>query len=173
LLALMGQHCRRLSYDCLRGGLSDLPMLARCCSALRALELRGLGAEGVETEVWSACGQTLRCACISFHYDAIDGPAEVRGVLMGILTYCPDLEQLTISGVDWPGARAACLDSLTAPRGPAAAPCRSGGRHPKLVLLSLIGSEARLSCEERRRLTSAWPGIVIKASRRDTPNLDW
>mmetsp|Transcript_16798 Transcript_16798/g.46261 ORF Transcript_16798/g.46261 Transcript_16798/m.46261 type:complete len:240 (-) Transcript_16798:255-974(-) len=170
----IGQHCKCLSYDGVRGGLSDLALLAQCCPAVEALEVTGLGADGVERDVWKAWGGTLQRVRLAFHYDAIDGPAEIREVLSDLVAHCLDIKQLTISGVDWPSARTTCLESLTTVSKMAGVGGHGGsGNLPKLSCLSLLGSEARLSLEERHRLTNAWPGLVIKATMRDAPNLDW
>lgn len=162
-LERMGMHCRGLVVEGLLGGVEDLPLLARRCPSVKDVVVTGIGVEGVETEVWKLWGSSLRRASLGFLYDAVDGPPAIREVLADLVALCPQLEALSIVGMDWLTAREGCLGVLIG----------SPGQAPNLRFLSLFGSEAQLGSEALKRLGWARPGLRVRSKVLPAPNLDW
>jgi len=156
----LGCHCMRLSVDEVRAGSQDILCLAQCCPSVRALEVTGIGAKGLDPTIWKLWS-ALNSANLSFFYDAVDGPPALREVIADVVRQCNELEQLTVAGMDWKNARQSCVTRLCV------------GGLPKLRRLVLAGCEALLTPEEQQQLSTARPDLSVFSVVKRLPNLDW
>lgn len=157
----IGTHCRSLVVDGHRRGVEDLLSLAHIFPRVHRLEVTGIGAEGIKTEVWHIWASSLRRCKLAFFYDAVDGMPALTDVLEDVVKHSPELEDLAVSGMDWPSAPTACVSAL----------CRPGAVRLKRLVLS--GSEARVQEEFMRRILATRPKLQIVSQVVPGANLDW
>ncbi|OLP86745.1 hypothetical protein AK812_SmicGene32101 [Symbiodinium microadriaticum] len=126
-----------LSINCmvLQSGVNclqkDLNWLSACCRAVEMLQLRWLGPEmSIEAAWLSTWALSLRLLTVQFWYDDCLGSPPVMEVTCLILETCQALEDLCITGIDWPRAKLAILRAL-----------QTLEKRPLLKRLSLEGSQ--------------------------------
>jgi len=163
----LGAHCRSLFVDGLRCGPEEILCLARLCPQLRFVEVTGIGALGVDREVWRIWGKTLRCANLSFFYDAVDGAPALRETLGDVIGNCEQLEHLAVAGMDWLTAGISCLAAL------GGRPTATASPGAGLRRLELTGSEDLADDEAVAMLRRRRPGLEVRVAVRPLPNLDW
>mmetsp|Transcript_91077 Transcript_91077/g.257878 ORF Transcript_91077/g.257878 Transcript_91077/m.257878 type:complete len:278 (-) Transcript_91077:152-985(-) len=106
ILRNLGSSCRHLRSNCMELQPGDLAAIVEHCPSVEVLELSYYGPEGTGSLEWvSSWGPTLKCLAIHFWYDAILGPPLVFKLLREIGERCKRLEDLWLTGVDWPRAK--------------------------------------------------------------------
>eukprot|EP00439_Symbiodinium_sp_Y106_P038143 s2047_g4.t1 len=130
-LRISGAACRYLSINCMVLQSGDLNLLSACCRAVEMLQLRWLGPEmSIEAAWLSTWALCLRRLTVQFWYDDCLGSPPVMEVTSLILETCQVLEDLCITGIDWPRAKFAILRAL-----------QTLEKRPLLKRLSLEGSQ--------------------------------
>ena len=124
LLRQVGTWSRHLHTNCLHLRPGDFAKLVKCCPSIETIELCYFGPSGANEMEWArGWSKTLRRLSVHFWYDGGLGPPSIPKisipkVLSEVAAHCEMLEELTLTGIDWPRAKADVYKALCIARFP-------------------------------------------------------
>lgn len=154
LIRKVGSGCHTLHVKCLQLLEGEFAMLTESCPSVKVLSFSYYGPEGVGGLDWVSVWQsTLRCLSIHLWYDDCLGPPLVDKLISSVLSGCEALDELHLTGVDWPRAKVDIKDVFWR--------YRAEGIQKPLRRLSLEGTELWAK-EEIDALSSAGTAVEIR-----------